>query len=246
MCFHVASNSKIEEIENKFKKKFTEPQKKITYYHVSGFNYPLLPVISSKNPYQISLFNWGLIPFWCKSQVQTQSIKNNTLNAKCETIFEKPSFKYLIKTKRCLVIVDGFFEWQHTNTSKIPYFIQLKNNAMFALGAVYDEWINPDTQNINHTFSIITTPANQLITTIHNTKQRMPLIIDIENYSDWLDEKLPEPTIINLMKPYLDNKLQAHQVNPKIIGNKNKSSNIPSVQAEFTNNNLFSKQLFLL
>lgn len=102
---------------------------------VNGFKYPEMPVISNG---KLELMNWGLIPFWAKDE----EIKKYTLNARAETVFEKPSFKGSIKSKRCIVPATGYFEWKHTDNKKQPYFIHLKNQDAFSFAGIWDTWTN--------------------------------------------------------------------------------------------------------
>jgi putative SOS response-associated peptidase YedK len=149
----------------------------------SAFDYPKTPVITKGNPTKIQLFNWGLIPSWS----QDNSIRNYTLNARIETLNEKKSFKDVVQN-RCLIIADGFYEWQWRNKSgskKEKYLITLPNEALFAFAGLYTQWTNFDNTKLN-SYTIITTQANELMSEIHNTKQRMPVILKKEDEQHWL------------------------------------------------------------
>ncbi len=160
-------------IEERFSAKFEEPERFIPIYHVSAFKTPFLPIIASDDSSKIRFFQWGLIPFWVKDEQAARKIQFQTFNAKAETIHEKPSFRNSIKTKRCLVLIDGFYEWHEHTTSgtKIPYYIKLKTQSLFALAGIWDTWKNQKTGQLKHTFSIVTTEANPLLAKIHNTKK---------------------------------------------------------------------------
>ena len=132
----------------------------------------------------IQPFTWGLIPFWSKDN----TIQQYTLNAKIETLAEKPSFKHSIN-KRCLVIADGFYEWQWLDPkgkNKQKYIITLPDNGLFAFGGIWSEWVNKATGEIINTYSIVTTQANELMCEIHNSKKRMPVILTPEFEQAWL------------------------------------------------------------
>jgi putative SOS response-associated peptidase YedK len=132
-------------------------------YHHSGFSDPLQPVIANESLQSIQSFQWGLVPFWTKDEVAAERIRTRTLNAKAETIHQKPSFRVSIMTKRCLVLVDGFYEWREEGRKKYPYYISLVSNDAFALAGIWDRWLNNRTGEMKDTFSIITTRANPLL-----------------------------------------------------------------------------------
>ena len=99
-------------------------------YHVNAFAHPLYPIVTDSD--ELQAFNWGLIPSWIKTEEQVRDIENMTINAKADTIFEKPSFKHSIISKRCIVPSTGFFEWRHEGSKKIPYYIQVKDEDIFS------------------------------------------------------------------------------------------------------------------
>ena len=124
-----------------------------------------------------------MIPSWSKDV----SIRNYTLNARIETLNEKKSFKDIVQN-RCLIIADGFYEWQWRNNSgskKEKYLITLPNEELFAFAGLYTQWTNFDNTKLN-SYTIITTQANKLMSEIHNTKQRMPVILKKEDEKHWL------------------------------------------------------------
>ncbi len=166
-----------------------------TYYFVSGFEHPLLPVIKSDG---IFLFEWGLIPHWAKDA----SFQHNTLNAVGETAFEKPSFKTAIVSQRCILPISGFYEWRQLNNKKYPYYIKMEGQEIFSLACIYDTWFDKSTGEVKNTFSIITTPANELMEKIHNVKKRMPLILNQNDEKMWLDHDLSPKSIRELIKTY--------------------------------------------
>ncbi len=179
------------------------------HYFISGFAHPLLPVINKEG---LQTFYWGLIPFWVKDEATAIKLRKGTLNAVGETVFEKPSFRSSIGTNRCLLPVSGFFEWREYRGTKYPYFIQLRGDAPFSLGCLHDSWTNRQTGEVLNTFSIITTPANSLMTLIHNRKKRMPLILDKDAERQWLDTSLNATQIRAIIKPLPSEKLKAFTV----------------------------------
>lgn len=129
---------------------------------------------------------WPLIPKWAKGQVP----KYSTANAKAETVASAKSYQYAWKNnQRCLIPASGFYEWQAVQNSnnKQPYHIKVSGQALFAMAGIWEQSTNMDTQDNVISFSILTTQANQLMARIHNTNQRMPVILAAENYQRWLD-----------------------------------------------------------
>ena len=176
-----------------------------------------MPVITNEKPNQVSLFHWGLIPFWAKDEMTALQIRQRALNARSETIFDKPMIRNSIISKRCLVLVDGFFEWRYVNGKSYPYHIRLNDALPFALAGIWDRWRNPDTGNELKTFSVITTEANSVMAQIHNTRKRMPVILSRENENRWIDNKMESEEIIQMLKPYDANKMEAYPVDRSII-----------------------------
>lgn len=193
MCFFSQISKDAVELQHRFNAKFEEGAsfKPMAY---NAFQFPKTPVITDKNRELIQMFQWGLIPHWAKND----EIKKNTLNARMETIHEKPSFKYAMHN-RCLILSDGFFEWQWLDPKgkhKQKYTITLPENQLFAFAGLYNNWVDPVTREIINTYTILTTEANELMSIIHNSKKRMPLILHPEDESLWLSgEKLNQKEI---------------------------------------------------
>ncbi len=169
-------------------------------YHVNAFNFPKYPIVTTSD--EIQVFNWGLIPFWIKTEEDADEIRRMTLNARADTIFEKPSFWEPIMKKRCIVPSTGYFEWRHEGGKKIPYYIYLKDEPIFSMAGIYDTWLDKETGNEHTTFSIITTDTNPLTDYIHNTKHRMPAILSKEDEEKWLEPGLSKAEIATLLNPY--------------------------------------------
>jgi len=216
MCYYSSIKSNTKDIVKEFDVIFPDSELFKPTYSVSAFAFPKMPVISSDTPGEVSLFQWGLTPFWVKNLEQANSIRQRTLNARSETIFEKPAFRHSIRSKRCLVIVDGFYEWRHVASKKYPYYITLKSRKIFTLGGIWDTWINPETDENLNTFAVITTEANELMAKVHNSKKRMPLILPKEKERDWIDLKLGKPQIKGMMAPYNDEDMEAYPVSDKL------------------------------
>lgn len=210
MCYYTDQTSSNKALENRFKAQAKYDESMAQKGKISGFTRAALPIITQAKPDQIQLIPWGLIPAWANTE-QARELPKNTLNAKSESIFEKPSFEPSILKQRCLVLVDGFYEWQHVGKNKIEYRIHLKSNGPFALAGIYAIWHNPQTSMLEPSFSIITTPANELMEEIHNTKKRMPLILSADQERDWLAPMSTEK-IKSFFKPFDSNSMQAQKV----------------------------------
>ncbi|HEV7232563.1 MAG TPA: SOS response-associated peptidase [Bacteroidia bacterium] len=199
---------------------------------VSGFSHPNMAVVTAEAGKPIQVMKWGLIPPWVKDEKQAKEMSDMCLNAKSETIFEKPSFRSIGK-KRGLLPVTGFYEWREFNKKKYPYYIHLKTNEPFAFGCVYDTWVNKETGEIRQTFSIITTEANPLMAKIHNSKLRMPLIIPEDKEATWIKPDLNKEEIKQLMIPFDENLMQAHTISKRITSRK-ENPNVPEVSDSYT------------
>ena len=185
MCFHSKQSKSAVEVENRFKAEIVKLEEFKPQDNINGFDFQKTPVIIDNQPNMIVQYNWGLIPSWAKDS----EIKKYTLNAKIETLNEKPSFKNSIN-KRCLVIANGFYEWQWLDSkgkSKVKYEIGIPDEELFAFAGLYSEWIDVATGEIKNTYTIITTEANTLMSEIHNTKKRMPVILKPQDEQRWLE-----------------------------------------------------------
>ena len=185
------------------------------YYHTSGFGHSKLAVICSKqNTIDLKLCTWGLIPNWTKDEKFARQIWNRTINARGESIFEKPSFKMAAHKGRCILPLNGFFEHHHKNGRTFPYYIQASNKKRILIGAIKDSWTNKNTGEIIDSFSIVTTEGNALLRTIHNNPKlegpRMPLILNEKDSAQWLNGDNKDARA--LLKPNQSIDLQAHTV----------------------------------
>ena len=196
------------------------------YYLVSGFSHPKLPVLKSES---IEIYEWGLIPSFAANEEKAKELANMTLNARSETIHQKPSYKNSITTNRCILPLDGFYEWQHNGKIKQPYYIYPTDGTVFYLGCIFNSWVNKLTGELRDTFSIITTDANPLMATIHNTKKRMPLIIPKSSIEAWVDPTTDIAFVNQLMKPYSTELMSAHTISTD-AGNPRINRNIPEIK----------------
>ncbi|HSM72444.1 MAG TPA: SOS response-associated peptidase [Anaerolineales bacterium] len=161
-------------------------------------------------------FKWGLIPMWAKDP----SIGNRLINARGETVAEKPSFRGSFKYKRCLILADGFYEWKASpgKKTKTPYFIHMKDRKPFAFAGLWDAWESSDGSSIK-TCTIITTEPNELMKPIHD---RMPVILHTRDYAKWLEASPQAPEdLLPLIQSYSADEMSAYPVSTLV----NKPSN---------------------
>ncbi|MBN1325675.1 SOS response-associated peptidase [Candidatus Falkowbacteria bacterium] len=235
MCYHVSVNKTKADLEKRFGAKFEKPNLFKPIYYANGFDMPKIPVITEDTPDKIQLFYWGLIPHWIKDEEAAKKISAQTLNARAESIFDKPSFRTPIRKQRCLVLIDGFYDWRTFKGKKYPYYIQLKDNDAFALAGIWDKWNYKEKNIILDTFSVITTDANEFIGKIHNIKKRMPVILDKKEERVWLEKEIDDDLIKNLMDPYPSDKMKAHTIS-KMITASGIKRNLPSIMEEYKYN----------
>jgi putative SOS response-associated peptidase YedK len=170
---------------------------------------PTQPVLAIPNDGKnhADFFSWGLIPMWAKDP----SIGARMINARAETLAEKPAFRGALKYKRCIIPTSGFYEWKTVagQKIKIPHFIYLKSSRPFALAGLWDEWISPEGSQIR-SCTIITTEPNELMSTLHN---RMPVILHPIDYAAWLDPAARKADeLAPLLRPFPAEEMAAHPV----------------------------------
>jgi len=244
MCFHYSLKNKKRKRQLKAKDLFAQQETSFeSVYHANGFNNPMMPVITNVDSDKLQMFSWGLIPGWTKSMDEAEKIRKMTLNAKSETIYEKPSFRNAIKSKRCLIPATGFFEWQTVNNKKYPYYISLKDEDVFMFAGIWDSWTDKQSGEIINTFSIITTTANLLLQKIHNVKQRMPVILEPEKEYLWLENSLKPDNITSLLLPYNTNEMTAYTIG-KQISSTHVNTNNEDILKPFSYPELIDNRLF--
>ncbi|MGI9271130.1 MAG: SOS response-associated peptidase [Woeseiaceae bacterium] len=128
---------------------------------------------------ELAMLRWGLVPFWAKDP----AIGNRMINARAETVAEKPSFRAAYRHRRCLVLADGFYEWKKDGDSKTPYFISLENGEPFAFAALWENWQAKESDESIQSTTLITTAANEFMATVHH---RMPVVLQSETADRWL------------------------------------------------------------
>ncbi len=246
MCFDISYALQGDVLEERFHAKFEDDENYVPVYHVSAFSLPDVPVITNESSDTIKLLKWGLIPFWVKNEESAEQIRMKTFNARTETLFEKPSFKYSIKKRRCLVLVDGFYEWREVGGKNYPYYIRMADKRAFAIAGIWDAWKNKETEQELRTFSIITTRANPLLEKIHNKKKRMPALLNPEDEKRWLAEGLGQSKTLRMLEPIDDSVLEAYPIS-KRISFREGNTNVPEIRERYEYEELRTQQtrLFL-
>jgi putative SOS response-associated peptidase YedK len=165
-------------------------------------------VIVQQQQKNMEAFRWGLVPFWAKDI----KIGSRMINARAETLAQKPAFRAAFKRRRCLIPTSGFYEWQRQGKEKTPIYIRLAGEQPFAFAGLWEEWHGPNAE-VLHSCSIITTQANDFMAPIH---QRMPVIFKPGQESVWLDPAIEDPQILDhILRPY-EGTMEAHPVSTQV------------------------------
>jgi putative SOS response-associated peptidase YedK len=163
---------------------------------------------------EMSLLKWGLIPSWAKAS----SMGANLINARSETVTEKPSFREAFKLRRCIIPSDGFYEWQRTDGRKQPFFFHMLDHHQFGFAGLWDRWQNPEGEVIE-SCTILTTEANEVLRPVHD---RMPVILHPEDYELWLDDDLRKVSLRKeLLRPFPASEMKGYMVSTSINSPRN-------------------------
>lgn len=191
-------------------------------FYASGFSHPLAPVITDMEPDRIQSFSWGLIPFWVKDNVSAVKMSNQCLNARGETIFEKPAFRDSAKNRRCLITcIDGYYEYFHQGKKTYPFFIHAKDNEPMTFAGLWSRWESKADGIVRESYTVVTTKANELVGRIHNNPKReegdsrMPVMLTEEMQWHWLNpinDNVDKAAIKEMIQPYPDDLLEAYPV----------------------------------
>ncbi len=177
------------------------------------------PVIINEGIVRAVSMRWGLIPSWAKDM----KIGNRLINARSETLSTKPAFRAAFKKRRCLVPTTGFYEWKDTESGKIPYYVHLKDNSMFALAGLYEHWRPTDGQLLR-TYAIVTTKSNELSVEIHN---RMPVILRRKDEAKWISDGILEGDDIGrIFEPYPASRMEYHEVSKDVNNARNEGEEL--------------------
>lgn len=210
MCGRSSLTKTEKELEERFQSSFysedLERYNPLPNYNVAPTHY--MPIITIKDPLHFNVYRWGLIPFWAKDE----KIGASMINARMETIIEKATYKNAFQNKRCLVPMDGFYEWKKDGKAKIPFRIVTKDQEIFSMAGMWEQWKSPTGLDI-YTYTIITLPANEKMQELHD---RMPAILPRENESLWLNEDLTRQDALDLLQPYPSDLIDYYEVSNKV------------------------------
>jgi putative SOS response-associated peptidase YedK len=210
MCGRSSLTKVEKEIEARFKATFYSEELE-RYNPLPNFNVApthMHPVITSDDRTHIHLYRWGLIPFWAKDV----NIGSKLINARAETLMDKTAFRQSLASRRCIVPLDGFYEWKTNGKQKTPYRIIAKDQDIFSVAGLWDSWQNTNGDTI-HSFTIITIAPNTLMKEIHD---RMPAMLLKENENVWLDNDLKATDALQLLLPYPSDQMEAYPVSDKV------------------------------
>ncbi len=204
MCGRFTLSSSEDQLRDLFQLfEIPSPQKKFNIAPTDD----VLIVIGEEKRKMLSA-TWGLIPSWSKDK----TIQSATINARSESVFEKPAFKTSFKERRCLIPASGFFEWKKNGPLKQPYLYGLREDTLFAFAGIYAHWTSAEGEKIL-SCSILTTSANDFISPLHD---RMPVILEPKDYDTWLKAPYDQNTLLDLCGPYGSQKMTSYPVNPRM------------------------------
>jgi putative SOS response-associated peptidase YedK len=180
-----------------------------------------LAVITNREPRKVQLFRWGLLPFWARSLKEGARM----INARSDSVAEKPAFKKAFQRKRCLILADGFYEWKALDKKrKQPYFIGMRGRKPFAFAGLWESWRPPDGSEAVHTCSVITTDANRVLARLHD---RMPVILPESSWQQWLDREEERPDVLlPLLKPYPQDEMESFPVSTLVNSPANDTADV--------------------
>lgn len=218
MCGRFSLNKTGDDLADAFLLRSTPPV--VPRFNIAP-SQPVATVVATvENPEPYFDFRlWGLIPSWAKDP----AIGSRMINARAETLVEKPSFRAAFKRRRCLILADGFYEWQAqaSRKTKQPHYIFLKDHAPFAFAGLWEHWSDPNSGGELQTCTILTTAPNELMAPIHN---RMPVILTPEDYAAWLDPDYYQPQVLQeMLRPYDDGAMDRYPVSTVVNKPQNDS-----------------------
>lgn len=215
MCGRFTLTATPEEIAERFQVDLTFFSRYEKSYNIAP-SQSVFAIINDGTTNRGGLLRWGLVPPWAKDE----KIGFKLINARGETVAEKPSFRNAFKNKRCLIIADSFYEWKKIGNTKQPMRIMLKDGRLFAMAGLWEKWISP-TQEPIYSCTIITTEANNLIKDIH---ERMPVILKPEDEKIWLDQSMKDVHFLqSMLQPYSEDEMTTYAVSDFVNSAKNNS-----------------------
>ncbi|MDQ0971851.1 putative SOS response-associated peptidase YedK [Neobacillus niacini] len=217
MCGRFTLTATVDQLIDRFDIEFFLQEEEYNPSYNVAPSQSVLAVINDGARNKMGFLRWGLIPPWAKDM----SIGYKMINARAETLTDKPSFRNAYKKKRCLIVADSFYEWKRLDSkTKIPMRIKLKSNELFSMAGLWENWKSPEGKSI-YSCSVITTSPNELVHDIHD---RMPVILKPEDEKYWLDPSITDTTKLNpLLKPFDHTLMEAYEVSPLVNSPKNNS-----------------------
>ena len=167
-----------------------------------------VPVIEAGGSRTMTIMRWGLVPFWAKDA----RIGNRMINARSESVAERPAFRNALRARRCIVPTTGFYEWKRTRDGKRPYLAKLKDERLFGMAGLYERWTSPQKAEML-SFTILTTAANDLMAGIHD---RMPVILDRQDEEMWLRPGPLEGDLKRISAPFPSERMEAYEVSDRV------------------------------
>ena len=222
MCGRFSNFTPIEELRERFQ---ADPPDEPVYPRYNAAPGQRLIVIPINDPHTMHFYKWGLIPHWAKDP----KIGNSLINARSETLKEKPAFRGSLQKGRCLVLADGFYVWGMTSGRKILYRVELKDRKPFAMAGLASTWKDTTGKEIG-TFTIITTDANEIVGTIHN---RMPVIFNREQEVKWIDPSVDFQEVNQFLLPYPENDMELYPISTLVNSPKNDSAEVIKAVSSF-------------
>ena len=235
MCYHKSLNATAPELEARYEAVMPDAASFSPVYHANAYQLPSWPIVTRQEPGKLQLIQWGLIPRWAKTRDDAADIRTKTINARSETIYEKPSYRTAAqKGQRCLIPVTGFYEWHTVGKAKFPFYINTTDQKITSIAGLWDEWPDPDTGELIPTYTLLTTDANPLLAAIHNTKKRMPCLLTADAEQAWLHDDLSEADALALLSaPYPASHMHSYSISKRITS-RTEPSDVPDVMAPAT------------
>ncbi|PYE49280.1 SOS response-associated peptidase [Paenibacillus barcinonensis] len=211
MCGRFTITDSLNEIMERYMASIADGFEYRPNYNAAPMQYIPTIIAGKDGNNKLGALRWGLVPSWAKDD----KIGSKMINARAETLTEKPAFKRLISSKRCIIPTNGFYEWKKEGSNKRPMRILMKDDSIFSLAGLYDTWTDQDGNKLS-TCTIITTEPNELMEDIHN---RMPVILHPDDEAEWLGRDNNDvQSLLSLLKPYNAFEMRAYEV-PKEVGN---------------------------
>lgn len=170
---------------------------------------PILAARDSDEGRKAAFLKWGLIPYWAKDPKMAYKM----INARSETVSERPAFRAAFERRRCIIPADGFYEWRKSGGKKLPVRFRLRDGGVFAFAGLWESWRPPQSDERIYTCTILTTSANEVVQPVHD---RMPVILDRDDIDLWLDQSVPGGGVRHLLKPYDAEKMDVYPVSTRV------------------------------